>query len=550
MTAQAVHDAWDHLLQGDPSALDAQALQLMRAAAAILEATNALTDVAHGQRSEATDALQHAADDVQDALTRAERRYRGTGAALRTFAVEVAPIQRSARVHIQDLIDAQSRQQHADAALVDANDRLRTTTYGGGSDADIERLQHESRLANAHVENAYGDVSAALAALRADDRAREDAADRAIRAIEDVISDGADSLLDRIRQVWDGAVELFSAVAQWAKTVLAEVVQRLTSALMSLVSIIVFATALVLAVVLLVQIIGALALLLGPLGALFLGLVFAAAGLALVAIAAVLVSFVMQELTGEPNRHDESESPSLGRHDTPDGDAAHDYGDLIRQVADKDASGTKANAMDIKVVAITDADGNVVAWRVQCPSTQFWSPFNKAGMNDLATDAMLSFFPGMQTQYEKAVLDAMKRAGVDRSDAPIMFTGWSLGGMEAVKLATNPQYADRVGAVVTAGSAIDKYGDRIGPNVNVTQINNVLDPVHHLEFVGLGPADGIPRPNWRTWWIEDTRIHDGAMYAEGADTVVPKPLPADEKFFADAGAGTHEVTYTERYSRQ
>ncbi|MDL9978214.1 hypothetical protein [Microbacterium candidum] len=550
MTAQAVHDAWDHLLQGEPAALGADAAQLTRAAAAILEATLALTDVAYGQHSDATDALQHAADDVRGALTRAERRYSGTGAALHTFAVELEPIHRSARGHIQDLIDAQSRSDHADVALVDANDRLRTTSYGGGSDADIERLQREARLANAHVQNAYGDVSSALAALRADERAREDAADRAIRAIEDVISDGADSILDRIAQVWDGAVTIFSAVAQWAKTVIAEVVRQLASALMSLAAIIVFAAALIIAVLLLVQIVGALALLLGPLGPLFLTLVFATAAVALAAIPALIVAFVVQELTGKPRRHDESEDPDLGRHVTPDGDAAHDYGDLIRQVADKDASGLAADAMDVKVVAITDDAGTIIAWRVQCPSTQYWSPFNKAGMNDLATDAMLSFFPGMRTQYEKAVFDAMQRAGVDKSDAPIMFTGWSLGGMEAAKLATTPQYADRVGAVVTAGSAIDKYRDRIGPAVNVTQINNLVDPVHHLEFVGLGPADGALPPKWSTYWIEDGRVHNGEMYAQGADRVVPKPRPGDEKYFADAQSGTHEVTYTERYSRR
>ena len=130
-----------------------------------------------------------------------------------------------------------------------------------------------------------------------------------------------------------------------------------------------------------------------------------------------------------------------------------------------------------------------------------------------------------------------------------MFTGWSLGGMMAGAMATNPQYADRVTSVVTAGSAIDKYRSDIRSSVDVTQFDNTVDPVHHLEFLGLGPGDTAPRANWQTHWFTDARIHDGTMYEQGADATAPAVRNDDEIFFANDADGTYEQVYTDRYAR-
>jgi hypothetical protein len=267
--------------------------------------------------------------------------------------------------------------------------------------------------------------------------------------------------------------------------------------------------------------------------------------LAATLIAGILHFFVAQESAGEPRHHGD------GRHTnvtvTQGAYAAETYGDLIAQVVRQDQVGVDLGATEIDVVAITDTTGRVRAWRVQLPSTQYWGVFNNAGVNDLSADAVMTLFPALETQYEKAVLDAMHRAGVDESTAPIMFAGWSLGGMMAAKMATTPQYADRARAVVAAGSPIDMYASRIGTRVDVTQVDNLVDPVHYLEIVGPEARD--THPNWRTYWIADARVHNGTMYADGADRVVPKPRAKDRPFFADAAQGTREVVYTDRYSR-
>ena len=262
-------------------------------------------------------------------------------------------------------------------------------------------------------------------------------------------------------------------------------------------------------------------------------------------IAGILHFFVVQESAGEPRHHGDGQHTNVTF--TPGAYAAETYGDLIAQVVRQDQVGVDLAATEIDVVAITDGAGRVRAWRVQLPSTQYWGVFNNAGVNDLSADAVMTLFPALQTQYERAVLDAMHRAGVDESTAPIMFAGWSLGGMMAAKMATTPQYADRARAVVAAGSPIDMYASRIGTRVDVTQVDNLVDPVHYLEIVGPEARD--THPNWRTYWIADARVHNGTMYADGADRVVPKPRAKDRPFFADSAQGTREVVYTDRYSR-
>jgi hypothetical protein len=188
---------------------------------------------------------------------------------------------------------------------------------------------------------------------------------------------------------------------------------------------------------------------------------------------------------------------------------------------------------------------------VQLPSTQNWSLTNTDGaLNDARTDAMLSLFPGVPTQYEEAVWDAMTQAGVFESDAPIMFTGWSLGGMMAGELATNPRVEGRVQSVFTAGSAIDKHYSDMPDGVRVTQINNGLDPVHTLEFLGLDPIDRVRVDgDWRTYRPLTWPVHHAGMYGAEAERYLPEPRRGDEIFFAAEGAGGYEDVYVADYTR-
>lgn len=116
-------------------------------------------------------------------------------------------------------------------------------------------------------------------------------------------------------------------------------------------------------------------------------------------------------------------------------------------------------------------------------------------------------------------------------------------------LAVDPRLEGRVQSVVTAGSAVDKHASDMDPSIRVTQVNNIWDPVHHLELVGYDPEDDVAGPNWQTYALIDGRIHNADMYGELADDVIPGVRGGDEIFFADDVSGTHEEVYEMVYSR-
>ncbi|GAA5034064.1 hypothetical protein ACFQRL_15085 [Microbacterium fluvii] len=237
---------------------------------------------------------------------------------------------------------------------------------------------------------------------------------------------------------------------------------------------------------------------------------------------------------------------------TSDAAEARDYGDVLRAIADQDAFGAEESTQ-IRVVAIRDEQGAVVSWRVQLPSTQNWSLGNTSGaLNDARSDLTVSLFPAVQTQFERAAWAAMEASGALDSDAPIMLTGWSLGGMVAAKMAADPRLDGRVQSVVTAGAAIDKYRDVIDDDVRVTQFNNAVDPVHTLEFVGLSGSDytGSAGTQWQTYRPISSTMHDAGMYAAAADDYLPAPRSGDEIFFAAEGSAGTEDVYIAEYTRR
>lgn len=529
---------FEDVFAGRPTELESRARRLQTTADAISQAADALRDLVDDQRSEATDALEESAAEAAAGLRRARKRYGGTATALTTFAVELGPIQTDARAAVQDADFHQARAYRLEGGLDDIrNDIALAEAEGSPTDALYEELWTASDGA------AYsaGQVEDARRALN---RARQDiydAADRAIDAIETAIEHGADSWGDNWDQFWEGVGDFFEMVGEWASQVLSVVwagLQELMSALVS---------ALVVALLLVV-------------GVLLVGLVFAFFGvvglLVLAAVLAIaLLALAIGEVIGTP-RQTRADRESTAPTGDPTEDArndreeARDYKGLMEDLAEQDGQGGDTRTQ-IRVVAIRDADGNIVSWRIQLPSTQNWNPLNTGGaLNDARTDAMLSMFPGVPTQYEQAVWDAMTEAGVFESDAPIMFTGWSLGGMMAGELATDPRVADRVESVFTAGSAIDKHYSDMPPDVRVTQINNGIDPVHTLEFLGLDAGDYVRfDDDWQTYRPLTWPMHDATMYGAEAERYLPDPRPGDEIFFAEEGSGGYEDVYVAEYTR-
>ena len=534
--------AWEFedVFAGRPAELETRARRLQTTAEAISRAAEALRDLVDDQRSRATDALEESAAEASAGLGRARRRYGGTAAALTTYAVELGPIQATARAAIDDADFHQERSYRLQGDLDDLrNDITLAEAEGASTDALYEQLWSASDGA------AYsaGQVEAARRTLNQARQDIWDAANRAIDAIETAIEHGADSFGDNWNQFWSGVGDFFEMVGEWASQVLSVVVDALMEALSALVSALVVALLLVA-------------------GLLLVGLVFVAFGLVgLLVLGAVLaialLALAISEALAGPRRLDrrsgvESTAPTGddAADALADASEARDYQGLLEDLALQDRRGGE-EATQIRVVAVKDADGNVISWRVQLPSTQNWNPLNTGGaLNDVRTDIMLSMFPGVPTQYEHAVWDAMTEAGVFESDAPIMFTGWSLGGMMAAELATNPRVADRVESVFTAGSAIDKHYSDMPPDVRVTQINNGIDPVHTLELVGLDPVDYVRLDtDWQTYRPLTWPMHDAGMYGAEAERYLPEPRPGDEIFFAEEGAGSYEEVHIGTYTR-
>jgi hypothetical protein len=530
------------LLEGKPDRLEPEAQALVTAADAILRATESLRGLIEGQTSRSTDALAETASEVARSLSKARTRYRKTGEALQVYAADLRPIQRDARDAIaeaefydrktaslpHDIADREGDLLRAEAAEA-APARIQAI------EDDLWRLRNEQGRAHSEVDDARRRLNSAR------DRLRQ-IADTAIASIETAIEGESDSLADNWNQFWEAAA---GWIGEWAASVLKGILEFLGELLAVLVAIVVI----VLLIVVVALVLSVIAATIGWI---------ALAAIAALTVAALLLTFLIRDGLGSPIRR----SPAPGDKPQPrtkypsDADDAtsaedytsEDYGDLIEEVGRQDALGGEQRTV-VRVVAITDADGNVIGYRVQLPSTQNWSPFNADGaLNDLSADAMLALFPGLETQYEKAVWDALQASGALNSDAPIMLTGWSLGGMMAGDLAADPRLEGRVQSLVTAGSAVDKHAGEIDPSVRVTQINNRWDPVHTLEFAGYD-SDDVPGDNWQVHHPVDIRIHDSTMYGELADDVIPQVRPGDEIFFADDVGGTHEEVYEMVYSR-
>ncbi len=518
---------FEDLFEGRPDDLEIRAHDLARTAEAIESAALALQDLVAQQHSLSTDAAGTAASEAAAGLHRATERYTGTSTALVTYAVELGEIQGDARTAVEEGDAHLARIPVLEADVHDRENALAHAIAKGEPTGVFEDDLWEARGALSAAMAGADEARRTLASAR---QRLWEAADRAGDRISTAIEEGADSFGDNWNQFWEGVGGVFAVVLDWAEDVLAGIVFALAETVSALVS-----AAVVAALVLV--------------GALVLGTVFTVLGpagvmLLVALVSASLIRMALSELMAPPvvQRTD--------RFEVSDELEPRDYRDLFGELAAQDAAGG-ADHTEIRVVAVRDADGEVVAWRVQLPSTQEWSPLNTDGaLNDARTDVMLSMFPELETQYEQAAWQAMRDAGVFDSDAPIMFTGWSLGGMMAGGMATDPRVADRVESVVTAGSAIDKHHSDMPDSVRVTQFNNGIDPVHTLEFVGLDVGDYLRfDQDWQTYRPLTWPMHDATMYGAVAERYLPEPRPGDDIFFAGGGDSGSEEVYVAEFVR-
>ncbi|MBC9927493.1 MULTISPECIES: hypothetical protein [unclassified Leucobacter] len=164
------------------------------------------------------------------------------------------------------------------------------------------------------------------------------------------------------------------------------------------------------------------------------------------------------------------------------------FADLVSTNGTSDGmGGSGQTAVDIKLVRAADGSEH---WVVSLPSTQEWvDMFGDGAMNDGKNNlALMLDNPAIRTQYERMVMQAMKESGMAPGD-PVVFTGFSQGGIMAANLASNPDLPYRPIGVVTNGSPIDTFN--VPPHIPVVSFQHAADPVARLD---LGGAPGTP-PN-------------------------------------------------------
>ncbi|MGG7464625.1 hypothetical protein [Plantibacter sp. YIM 135347] len=166
-------------------------------------------------------------------------------------------------------------------------------------------------------------------------------------------------------------------------------------------------------------------------------------------------------------------------------------GDLLQGSADIDKGESELSS-----IRVIHSDGPPPSWIVQIPSTQVWDPHGGAISNDLTSD--IAAMQGNQTALAQAVKDAMIAAGVKPTD-PVMLEGFSLGGITAGQMASDPNLGFNVTHVVTAGSPIARFD--IPSDVQVMSLEFHEDPVARLDGRG-NPDSG----NWTTVQSDAPRL--------------------------------------------
>lgn len=163
--------------------------------------------------------------------------------------------------------------------------------------------------------------------------------------------------------------------------------------------------------------------------------------------------------------------------------------DLLEQnrLIDK-ISGGDSTAISVQTIRRPDGSEYTL---VNLPSTLDWSMLKAimgdeewaavleeyGPINDLDSNVALMTMPGLKTQYERAVLDAMRDAGVPPG-ADVVWSGFSQGGIMAGNLGENSPY-NTIG-VIANGAPMQNFN--IPPHIPVLRVEHTDDIVPMLDL--------------------------------------------------------------------
>ncbi|HEX5858848.1 MAG TPA: hypothetical protein VFY91_12140 [Microbacterium sp.] len=534
------------VLAGNPTALGSRAEAYARSASAISEAAAALRDLATSQNSQATDAVEQRARELSGALSGAHSRYTGTADALRDYAVDLGDLQRRANDALEDGAAAQQRYDTLDSERRTLERRIDTYTQQGVPVSSIQDVEDQLSAVLARRRAAAGQIDSAHSAVRGIHDDFEAAAQRAISRIDSAI-EGGDGFWDHVGSFFEGIGDVLSAIAQWV----GDFLEGLLTALVEILAVLLTIVIVLLIVVVALIVLGAL-LVVSPLTALVLLIV---AGLAIIALVVTLAIIRALSDTLKP-------APTVTKKT--DAEKADDRGPIssaFDSSAEVDNLGNNPDGEGpddsgvIKVVKVVGPDGSI-SWRVTLPSTQDWVMGPDNGLlgdggatNDLDSNIALILTPEMRTQYERAVMEALRQAGVEPGPGgdPIMLVGFSQGGIMAGHLAANRSDSYNFQAVVVAGAPIDHMN--IPPKTTVVSFQHAGDPVHQLDGITL---DGGPRNNdhWMTFseTADDPgHAHSAHEYGLTLDDNVDEVVdfaPELEQFFVETEDGEEREGYS------
>lgn len=517
---------------GSPTDLAVSVDQYEQAELTIASAAAGLVSVVMGGGARSIEALDGKSSAASEHLGQAHARYQGTRAALRSYTVDLLDFHTAAGAAIERDHEARQALQAACSDLVDAAKNARIAAMNPQDQETIDYWQAQVRVARLQADAAHDEIAAAGAHYGGAAQAFEEAAQQAIARIDASFDGTNDGRWDRIAHAFSQIGSFLASLADWvggafkaAFESIAEAIATFVLALLLALTVIALIGLLVVVIVLAVALIinllvGVLATLVALLGvgyvandvATTLGvddlarirIVLAAVAVACPVLGYFLLVRIENELFKPAPKVALLDPASVDSHNaaTTSGQAkaladlqAHlpdSVDDFLWQAGAVDTIGGSTQTV-VDIAKIIHEDGTV-AWIVTLPSTKDWVvPSDQGATNDLDADLLLIAFPELQSQYEKAALDAMAQAGIGRSE-PVLVTGWSLGGVLAGHLVQTGAGGYTYGGVVAAGSPIDQLN--ISADIPVIQVKHTRDLVHRGDLIDSRADEGAHVSLW------------------------------------------------------
>ncbi len=533
-------------LPGNPNQLSSSVDTLDRAAYLIQEASETLRQVAVEGRGQTMTALQEVSTGLARRLDDAHRRYAGTTSALRVYSVELAGAHVTANQAIDIDREGRLRLNIAERNLDEATLILQQAQMNGSPQSVIDEAIRDYNNARWLHNDATAEIQNALALYHTAELRMNAAADTAITGIISAFETTNDSVMDRVGALLAPLADFATAIAKWVGEVLkavldliVAVVEIVAEALVLVVTAILVVVAIVVVLALAIVVIAELLIALGIALQLFeLTELLGLDDLAQLRLVALVIGTICPlaglVIAGEIYQEVNSPTPEVRRVDNVDEfDPATDdesmyfqalqalpppdsVDDLMRREVFLDPAG-KSDQTVVDFQKIVDADGTV-RWIVTLPSTQDWNMGSDPGaVNDLGGNLVMLLCPELQTQYERALLDAMKGAGIEPGDQ-LMLVGFSQGGILAGLM--SEKYANggdaslggyNITDIVTAGSPIEGFD--IPDSVHVISAEHTWDPVHQLDMHMGGNPSNYETITGGHEWVKPLDAHNAANYA-------------------------------------